>query len=186
MNNRYRVISIATIFNLLFEYSMRGINDLLTHPVPLLFLFGVYFSYFTMLEDLIARYRLKDYHLVGIGFLFGLISGLMLPSGIFTPPLFLGVNWINLLFINIAWWGILQGILTFYIANRIAPRDWNHRLLSKTEWCISLLVLLSILLLFRLKAVNVPRVGFLGSLTVISLSLLLFLIVMCVISLLKA
>ena len=38
---------------------MRGINDLLTHPVLLLFLFGVYFPYFTMLEDLIVRYKLS-------------------------------------------------------------------------------------------------------------------------------
>ncbi len=174
--SRWRLILVAVIFNLLFEYSMRGVNDLLAHPVLFLFLFGVYFAYFTMLEDLIARYRLGDYHLISLGFFFGLVAGLILPSGFFTPPLFLGVNWGNMLFINLVWWGILQGVLTFYIANRVAPRDWNHQLLSKKGWCISLLLLVSILLLFRLKAVNMPRVSLSGFLTIISLSIFLFLV----------
>ncbi|MEM3726573.1 MAG: hypothetical protein QXK98_06920, partial [Candidatus Bathyarchaeia archaeon] len=71
--NRWNIVLAATGFNLLFEYSMRGINDLNLRPLLPLFLFWVYFPYFALLEDSITKYRLKDYNIVIAGFFFGTV-----------------------------------------------------------------------------------------------------------------
>jgi len=146
---RWRVILIATGFNLLFEYSVRGINDLVARPVLPLLLFAVYFTYFTMLEDLIVRHRLKDYHLVIAAFFFGIIAQFLISGAPLNAQRLLGVNWGRFLYINLAWWAALQGVMTFYLANRVGRRNWGHAQLSKTGWGISLILMLGIILLFQ-------------------------------------
>ncbi|MEM2145167.1 MAG: hypothetical protein QW279_07395 [Candidatus Jordarchaeaceae archaeon] len=153
IGNRWKIVLVATGFNLLFEYSMRGINNLPKQPVLPLILFAAYFTYFTMLEDLIVRFKLRDYHLILASFFFGTIYVCLVSGAAFTPPLILGINWGYLLFINLVWWGALQAVMTFYIANRLAPRDWNHPVLSKKGWGLMLILNGFIVLLFQLSGV---------------------------------
>jgi hypothetical protein len=44
--NHWKIVFAAVGFNLLFEYSMRGINNLLVRPLLTLFLFLANFPYF--------------------------------------------------------------------------------------------------------------------------------------------
>ena len=63
MSNRVKLVLICALFNWLFEYSARGIGEFTTRPLFVLALFGIYVTYFMMLEDLIVRYHLTNYQL---------------------------------------------------------------------------------------------------------------------------
>jgi len=148
----------AVAFNLLFEYSMRGINDLTVHPLLPLFLSMVYFPYFILLEDLIRKYHLRDYHLVIVGFFFGTVFTIFVPATQFAEPQLLGINWPVFFYVNIFWWGMIQGVLTFYIATRFFPRDWNHRLLTRKQKITLLLILVLVGLTYRISIqLNLPQ-----------------------------
>ncbi|MHA1376875.1 MAG: hypothetical protein ACTSRG_00710 [Candidatus Helarchaeota archaeon] len=148
LGNRWKIALAASAFNLLFEYSMRGINDLIRSPFLPLALFLIYLSLFTMLEDLILRYKLRDYQLILLSFFYGTIYIAFASSILFSPPLLFGINFFALLFVNFFWWGILQGILTFYLANRIVERDWEQPPLSKLGWFLAVIINGSIIFVF--------------------------------------
>ncbi|MEM3696923.1 MAG: hypothetical protein QXQ94_05385 [Candidatus Bathyarchaeia archaeon] len=156
--NRWKIVFVAVSFNLLFEYSMRGINNLLVHSILPFFLFLVYFPYFVLVEDLITRYRFRDYHLLLVGFFFGTAFTLFVPATQFVEPQAFGINWLALFFVNFVWWGAVQGVLTFYLANRLFPRNWNHKLLSKVQQTAFLAVLIIVGLAFRISIqLNMPE-----------------------------
>ncbi len=155
MNRSWLTVLAATGFNLLFEYSMRGINNLPKQPFLPLVLFVIYFSLFTMLNDLITRFRLKDYHLMVFAFSFGTVYQFLVSGAAILQPQVLGVNWTNMLFVIVVWWGMVQSIVTFYIATRVAPRDWSFHL-SKTGWIIALIINGFVILLFQLSP-TIPK-----------------------------
>jgi len=152
----WKTVLVATMFNLLFEYSMRGINNILVQPFLPLVLFTTYFTLFTMLEDLVLRYRLKDYHLMVGAFSYGIVYQCLVSGAAFIPPLIFGINWGGVLFVILVWWGALQNVMTLYIANRIAPRDWNRGPLSKMGWAAMLLLNGLMVLLFQLYG-GIPK-----------------------------
>jgi hypothetical protein len=156
--NHWKIVFVAVVFNLLFEYSMRGINNLLVHPMLPLFLFLVYFPYFALVENLITKYRFHDYHLLLVGFFFGTAFTLFVPATQFVEPQAFGINWFALFFVNFVWWGAVQGILTFYFANRLFPRNWRHKLLSRTRQMAFLAILIIVGLTFRISIqLNIPE-----------------------------
>lgn len=159
MGNRWKTVLIVTLVNLLMEYSVRGINNLREIPLLPLALFLNYFPYFAMIEDLIGKYRLKDYQVFVAALCFGLLWQLLGPSAVFFPPLVLGVNWGILLFVNLVWWAPIQTVLAFYIANRVLPRqEWDSPLLSKAGWVLSLILFVSVTLAFRVSVPGFPLV----------------------------
>lgn len=156
--NHWKIVFAAVGFNLLFEYSMRGVNNLVVRPMLPIFLFLVYFPYFTLLEDLIVKHHLKDYNVLIAGFLFGTIFTVFVPATQFVEPQAFDINWMALIFVNFFWWGMTQGVLTFYIATRLFPRNWNHKTLSKIQRAILLLTLIFGGFLFRIGIqINVPQ-----------------------------
>jgi hypothetical protein len=159
MINRFKIVLLATAFNLLFEYSMRGIGGLFHRGFFLLFF--LYMSYYSLVEDLILKYRITNKQLLIIAFCFGVIPEAVLTGVIFQPPLFLGVNISRVLFITIVWWGCLQGLITFYFATRIVERNWNHRRLGRYSWGIRLLYIAGVSVFYFVTSQVVPK----GSLT---------------------
>ncbi|MFQ6087346.1 MAG: hypothetical protein ACE5K0_00385 [Candidatus Methanofastidiosia archaeon] len=152
LSNRVRIILLCVLFNILFEYSARGITTLSQRPLLFLSLFGIYFTFFAMFEDLMVRYRLKNYQIALFAFLYGFIPEMFLTGNLFNKTiyfglLFLGLNLGTLLSINFFAWGILQSIVTFYFANRIQVRDWNHPRMGKLGWalCVGYQVLVILL-----------------------------------------
>lgn len=139
ISSRLKIVLLATIFNLSFEYSLRGPKEFLSRPLQTIFLFGAYFTLYTMLEDLIVRFKLKDYQLALGAMSWGIAFPMTLALGnVFLNPQFLGINWLTLLFVGVLWWGILQAIFTFYFANRLIKRDWDHPRLGKIGWIFCL------------------------------------------------
>ena len=100
-NNRWKIILIASFFNLSFEYAFRGYSEFISKPLLVLFLLGTYFAFYTILEDLILRYKLNNFQLIVAMWPLGLIPMGLGTGVIFYQPQFLGINWINLLFIEI-------------------------------------------------------------------------------------
>lgn len=163
--NRWRIIIVAVMFNMLFEYSLRGLNNLRVLPILPFILVLFYFTYYTILEDLIVRYRFKDYNLLLLTFIFGLVYGMFISGDVFFNPQILGVNFTNMLYGNFIWGGLVQGVMTFYIANRLSPRDWNHKRLTKTGWIVLVTLNIFVILLFQLSG-KISKGTIMGFLTI--------------------
>lgn len=149
--SRWGIVLLATAFNLLFEFSVRGIPDLLAHPLLFPVLAAASFTYFSMVQDLVVRFRLRDMHLLGVAFFAGTVY-VFLASGLaLTPPLLLGVNWVAILFVNLAWWGTLQTLLARYVAFRLLQREESQTSLPPVGWGIALAVQAGVILLFQLS-----------------------------------
>jgi len=138
-SNRYRLILFCALFNLLFEYSARGIGEFTTRPLFVLSLFGIYLTYFAMLEDLIVRFRLRNSQIFVAAFLYGLFPTGFLTGNLFNRNIYGGilladVNVGTLIIIGVLAWGVVQGMITLYLANRLSPRDWNHPRMGKVGW----------------------------------------------------
>lgn len=132
------IVIVATAFNLLFEYSLRGVNHLLERPVFPLFLIAAYASLFAMEEDLIRRYRLRDYHLVALAFTYGMVYQCLVSGTAFQHPTLFGIRWSHSLFVILIWWGGIQSVLTFYLANRIRPRNYDSSPMHRKGWLLAL------------------------------------------------
>ena len=149
--SRWGTILLATLFSLLFEYAVLGLPNLLAYPLLFPLLAGAYFSYFTMVQDLVVRFRLRDRHLVGVAFFAGTVYVFFVSGLALTPPLILGVNWLAILFVNLVWWAVLQTLLGRYLANRLLRNEGNQVLLSPAGWGAALLVQAGVILLFQLS-----------------------------------
>jgi hypothetical protein len=176
VGNRYRIALWCTFFNMLFEYSMRGINNIARQPILFPLLFGIYFTYFLALEDLIVRFKLQEEHLLAIAFFFGNFYITFATGIVFVNPNFMGINVVNLLFVNIVWWGLLQAILTFYLANRITRRNWNHPPMGKFGWALVIVYQTLMLLLFQFANPNIPKGSTTGYFTITTIFAVSFLI----------
>ena len=149
---QWPLILAATGFNLLFEYSWRGANTILQEPQLLVALFILYATLFTILEDLIVEFRFRDYHLIIAAFFYGTIYEFFGSGALFYQPGFMEINWMTLFFANLVLWGSLQGVFTFYLANRVAPRAPRPRLVSGREWALLLFLNIIALLWIRTSA----------------------------------
>jgi hypothetical protein len=155
-SNARRIVLFATLFNLLFEYSMRGLNNLPRQPLLPFILVVIYGSLFTMQDDLIRRYKFGDVHLMVLPLIYGAIYQAFVSGAAFLGRTFLGVNWGSLFFTLFIWWGALQAVLTFYLANRLARRDWSAPLLSRSAWAAALALNLGAVLVFQMSGA-IPR-----------------------------
>jgi hypothetical protein len=105
----------------------------------MLTLFGIYFTYFAMLEDLIIRFRLRNYQIFSCAFLYGLfpiafLTGNLFNTRVYSGIMVAGVNIGTLFIVGILAWCVVQGIVTLYLANRLQSRDWNHPRMGKVGW----------------------------------------------------
>jgi len=166
MENWIRVF-IATMFNLLFEYSMRGINDLFQRPFLPLFLLMVYFPYFAILEHCIEKYRMRDYHVLIAGFVFGALAAFFIPGGMFNPPLLFGLNWASFFFITVVWWGTFQAVFTFYIARAIVQSRRYATFLAQPAPIILTGILVCMLFLFRFAIKSAPQIPVIGAILIV-------------------
>lgn len=169
MSSRIKIILLATLFNLSFEFAFRGAEGILAHRGLLFVLFFIYFAYFSIVEDLIRRYRPTNAQLLVVAFCFGLLPITFLTGVIFQKPLFLGVNVGNMLFVNAVWWWATQTILTFYFATRLVPRNWDEPLMGRLGWILSVGYILAVHLGNFRHSVVLPRGPGIGYLVAIIL-----------------
>ena len=140
MKSHKKTILFCTGFNLFFEYSMRGIYQLITRPLLFLVILTIYLTLFIMLEDLITRFRFEDKHMILFACFFGTIYPCVISSSPFlVNPWFFGLNLGNLLFVSIVWWVFFQTLFPLYLARRLFGRDWEHQQLSIVKWVLVLL-----------------------------------------------
>ena len=176
MNSRYKIVFGCVLFNLLLEYWAHGIEYFVGtwYATPTLFL--LYLTYFSMLEDLIIRYHLRDYQVLNVGFVFGLFHETLNTGSVFGNQAFLGLDLTLLLLINIGWWGFLQSVLAMYFANRLSARDWSHSSMGKIGWISSISYNAFVVFAALLDANHPERgvAGYLSALTINCLAILLF------------
>jgi hypothetical protein len=139
---------------------VRGIANIL-NVYLLIGIIGTYFTYFTILEELIARYKLKDHQLMLWGFFLGIFVMAFTGGEMFNPRpglemfFIFGINYVDFFFVNVIWWSLFQTVITFYFANRIIKRDWDHSRLGKLGWALTLILFGVILFLFQLGRIRI-------------------------------
>lgn len=154
--NRYLIVLLVTLFNVIAELSLRGVFEAFRSPLLIPWIFLNYFLYFLLMEDLIGRYKLNDLTAYVAAIFFGVTWMLIGPSIVFIPPLVAGINWIGFIFVNVVWWGLLQTIIPFYLANRIIFRDSEGPLFSNSMQKKIFIAFGIVTLLFRLGAITFP------------------------------
>jgi hypothetical protein len=141
-SNHFKLIFYCALFNLLFEYSARGVKQFIHRPLLVLALFGIYVTYFAMLEDLIVRFKLTNYQVFLAAFLYGLFPTAFLSGNLFNRTIYggiiiAGVNVGTVLVIGVLAWGVVQGMVTLYLANRLSPRDWDRPRMGGIGWALA-------------------------------------------------
>lgn len=132
LNNRWKVILIASFLAFLMEYSLRGINNFLKTPHMAPLVFANYFVYLVLIEDFIGRFKLKDYQVWIVAQFFGLLWQLVSVAGVYYPPFVFGIGLGDLLINNLVWWTTIQTIFALYIGHRlVANVDRSKPLLGK-------------------------------------------------------
>ena len=133
-----RMVGICVILNLLSEFWVHGWAGFL-NPVLTGSLIVLYTTYFLMLEDLIVRYRLKDYQVMILAFIFGLWHETFTTGSVFGDAIILGLNPIIIIIATFFWWGAMQSVAFLYYANRlVGERDWDHRRMGRLGWILCL------------------------------------------------
>lgn len=133
MNRRWRIILIAAFLAFFMEYSLRGINGFLKEPAMAVLVFANYFTYLTLIEDFIGRFKLKDYQVWIVAQFFGLLWQLVSVAGVYYPPFVFGIGLGDLLINNLVWWTTIQTVFALYIGHRLTPNvDRSQPLLRKT------------------------------------------------------
>lgn len=133
LNNRWKVVLMASFFAWFMEYSLRGINNLVKRPEMAILVFANYFAYLALIEDFIGRFKLKDYQVWIVAQFFGLLWQLISVAGVYYPPFLFGIGIGTLLINNLVWWTTIQTVFAMYIAHRLTPGvDRSKPLLPKT------------------------------------------------------
>jgi len=162
---------------MLFEYSGRGLNELTQNPTFFVFIFGIYLSFFAMLEDLMVRHKLTNFQVFLVAVSWGTLveafvtGNLYNPNNIFGITL-AGINIGSLIIISGFAWGIVQSNVTLYLANRLQPRDWDHPKMGTLGWVVCILYQITIVVVAWQNPVT-PRAQLTGY-----LSLLIFEVVL--------
>lgn len=172
LNSHVKIVLIATLFNICAEYSLRGISNLHTSPILPIALFLNYFPYFMIIEHLITRYHMRDYHVAIVSLFYGILWQLIGPSIVYLAPFFLGVNWIGVIFVNFVWWVPIQTLLALYLANRFVKREWNVPFLTQKQYHFYIGFFVVATMLFRAFA-PLPAT-LIGTLTMVVLTIIAY------------
>lgn len=134
LNNRWKIVLIASFFAWFMEYSLRGINNFLKTCQMAVLVFANYFVYLAIIEELIGRFKLKDYQVWIVAQFFGLLWQLVSVAGVYYPPFVFGIGLGDLLINNLVWWTTIQTVFALYIGHRLTSDvDRTQPLLTKTS-----------------------------------------------------
>ncbi|MFX0071826.1 MAG: hypothetical protein ACFFAO_12115 [Candidatus Hermodarchaeota archaeon] len=178
ISKKQKRILICVIFNLILEYWVHSIIGFL-NPILTISLFLLYLSYFSILEDLIIRFKLRDHHVLLVGFIFGLFHETFTTGSVFNEPFFLGINLFYLILANIFWWGILQSVFALYFANSIIERSEVDKKMGPIGWILAIAFNI-LLLLGRVLEGTLPEGSVLGytiSLIIMGVALVIFILI---------
>ncbi len=180
---RWNILLAAAGFNLLFEYSIRGYSTFLLHPLLPVFLFTQYIAIFAMLNDIIVKFKLSSLTLIFATWPIGLIPMVLGTGIVFYKPQFLGINIVALLFVELCWWWLLQGVITLYFANRITARDWKP--MTQFEWAFTAGYFVGSFIIIRLAFPPTHSGSLLGWISIIIIFLTSLLAFVCLVKISK-
>ncbi|MFX1451534.1 MAG: hypothetical protein ACFFCM_11865 [Promethearchaeota archaeon] len=139
--NKYAIALLCAFFNVLcVEFWVRGIyfftKSQFFFPFDsIIGLFANYFIYFLFVDYLIIKFRLKDYHILLVGIIYGFVMEIY-----FTQAQNYYADILSFLFytitINLVWWGLIQTDLACYFANRLVKREIKDLKPNNFSWII--------------------------------------------------
>ena len=136
-------ILLLVLFSLFLEFTVRGTYALTRDAQYWVFLTIFYFVYYKILEDLIVRYKLKDYQLLYLVVFLSIIIETLITGSALKEQVFLNFSPIALLIPTVLWLS-LQGYVALYFVNRIKPRKMEFSKMGKLGWAIIILALVGI------------------------------------------
>ncbi|MGD2249768.1 MAG: hypothetical protein PVF58_15270 [Candidatus Methanofastidiosia archaeon] len=137
ISKKQKRIAICVSFNVLLEFWVHGVSGFLNF-VLVISLILMYVSLFIMIEDLIVRYKLKDYHVLLLAFSYGLFQETFNTGSVFNNPQIFGVNVFNIIMVNVLWWGIIQCLYSRYFAVQIVGESKKESKTSIYGWIFAI------------------------------------------------
>lgn len=137
ISNLMFIIMVA-LFSVFGEYWVRG-NYAFQKPIyEWIILFAFYFALFKMADDLVARFRLKDYQLFLFAAIFGMVQETFNTGGAVNDATALGINPGGIVF-PLFMWGTVQAVLGFYFGRRVLGKTVEHLRMGKLPWALIIL-----------------------------------------------
>ncbi|MFX1449858.1 MAG: hypothetical protein ACFFCM_03380 [Promethearchaeota archaeon] len=118
MHSKWKIILFCTCYNLLFEFSMRGISGFIDHFLAF-WLFWVYFAFFNLIIHITVISYGSERAVLAAATTFGIIPATFVTGVIFLNPDLTGLNIIILVIDLFVWWGILQTWFPLYMAGKL-------------------------------------------------------------------
>ncbi|MFX0137436.1 MAG: hypothetical protein ACFFDN_27600, partial [Candidatus Hodarchaeota archaeon] len=137
MRSKWKMILFCTFYNLLFEFSMRGIYGFLDRFLAF-WLFWIYFAFFNMIIHIaIISYGSERAILASVA-TFGIIPATYATGIIFIKPDLTGLNIIILIIVLFVWWGVLQTFFPLYMSGKLFGGKIQDGKLNKLGWILCL------------------------------------------------
>jgi hypothetical protein len=167
-------IALVTLFSMFAEYWVRGTYAFQKHIYEWIILFIFYFALFKAADDLVIRFRLKDYQLFLFVAIFGMVQETFNTGGTLKDATVLGINPMGII-IPLLMWGTVQALLGFYFGKMVLGKTVEHQKMGKLPWV--LIILSNAVLLiggqFDKKSLGTPM-GYTICLLIIAILLFLF------------
>ncbi|NVM02363.1 MAG: hypothetical protein HWN67_08500 [Candidatus Helarchaeota archaeon] len=168
MHSKWKMIIFCTFYNLLFEFSMRGISGFLDRFLAF-WLFWVYFAFFNMVIHIAIISYGSERAVLASTATFGIIPATFVTGVVFINPDFTGLNTIILIIVLIVWWGILQTWFPLYMSGKLFGEQILDGKLNKIGWILCLVYIAVFTLIAFTGATKGALHGYIISIIIFSL-----------------
>lgn len=128
---------MVTLFSMFAEYWVRGRYTFQKPIYEWIIMFVFYFALFKMADDLVRRFRLKDYQLFLFAATFGMVQETFNTGGAVGGVTVFGINPGGIIF-PLLMWGVIQTLLGFYFGRRVLGMSMEHRKMGKLGWALAI------------------------------------------------
>jgi len=168
-------IALVALFSMFGEYWVRGRYAFQKPIYEWAIIFVFYFAFFKMADDLVDRFRLRDYQLFIVAAIFGAVQETFNTGGALNDTAVLGINPAGIA-IPLLMWGTTQTLLGFYFGRRLLGKAVEHRKMGKLPWAVIIVFNLIILIAIQFEKTSFgTQVGYTMCLLIVGL--LLFLLI---------
>ena len=132
LSTRWKIILFCVAYNLLFEFSGKGITGF-SYTVLWLILPFIYISFFAVMVHVADVSSGSERALLGAAATFGVIPATFITGVLFYSPtlvVFFGLGFV----LFILWWGILQTLIPMYMTAKYFGFEISNGKLKSRDW----------------------------------------------------
>ena len=160
MTSKWKAILFCSCYNLLFEFSMRGILGFFDRFL-FFWLFFIYFSYFNIVIHVSSITHGSERVILATTASFGIILATLGTGIIFIDYSVIGLNILTLLIVLFVWWGVLQTFIPMYMSGKLFGYHFNNGQLKIWEFILYLIYLVIFNIIAFMESLKGPLHGYL-------------------------